>query len=154
MTLDVAVGVGVGVGVAVVEEVEVVGVDDDGVVVGVAVLVGGTFVGVVVVAGLVVADRVGLPADVGTVPTLVLVAGLVPGVGPTEAVAGLTAWLTDPDGPLVLLVRFGGAPPPLSRRASTAAVTPQTATPAPPAMTRRRVNGEARLRCVLDSSSS
>lgn len=141
-------GVGVGVG----EVAVAVGVDDVGVVVGEAVFVG-ALVGVVVVAGLVVADRVGLPADVGTVPTLVLVAGLVPAVGPTEAVAGDTAWLTDPDGPPVLPVS-AGVPPPLSTRASTAAVTPQTATPAPPAMTRRRVNGEARLRCVLDGSSS
>jgi hypothetical protein len=152
--------VSVGVGVVVSVGDVLVG----GGVVGVTVLVGGAVVvaGGVFVAGAVVCVAVELLADgltdvvavdEDTVLTLVPVAGTVADVPPIDAVAGLTAWLTDPEGPPpVLPLSVGGLPPEFSSKAITAAATPQTATPAPPAMIRRRVNGEASSRSPVEGS--
>ena len=97
------------------------------------------------------ADVVAVDED--TVLTVVLVAGAVAAVPPTDAVTGVTAWLTDPEVAPELPLTAGGVPPEFSSRAITATATPKTATPAPPAKIRRRVNGEAEFCCAVKGSS-
>jgi hypothetical protein len=135
-----------GVGLVGVGGVEVIGGGVvDGVVVvatGAVVVAGGLVVGAFV-AGLVVDALVdGAVVDGATVLTLVLVAEAVADVVPRDAVAGDTAWLADPDGPPPWLVSAGASPPEFSIRAITTAATPHAATPAPPAIMRRRVDGD------------
>jgi len=126
------------------------GVVVGGVVVG-GVVVGGWVVGGAVVVAAVVGVCVGFTvvvcvddgvADGDTVLRLVLVPTALAPVGLTEAVTPLPGWLVELDVPTPLLpVAAGGFPPEASKRAMTAA-TQHAATPAPPAMSRRRVNGE------------
>ena len=80
-------------------------------------------------------------ADGDTVLRLVLVPPALAPVELTDAVTPLPAWLDELDVAAPPPVAAGDFPPEASKRMMTAA-TPHAATPAPPAMSRRRVNGE------------
>ena len=84
-------------------------------------------------------------ADGDTVLRLVPVPMVLAPVELTEAVTPLPAWLDELDVPVPLLLAAGDFPPEASTRAMTAA-TQHAATPAPPAMSRPRVNGEPTVR--------